>query len=165
LKEEVVIEVIKGIRKRAGGMQIVASFFFGSSIGILLGAGYLFFIIGTFDQVVSPIQIAFSLFSRLILITFAFYIVRIMMSVVTYNLGVSNDLYAKADSLALYKVAGSISLAELKEHLEVNHHKFEASKGFSGKDELDNILKIIKAVESKPNKPSNTDGDKAAAGS
>lgn len=165
MNEDALDTVTKSIRDRAKGMQRVASVYFGFSIGLLGGVGYLFFKIGAFDSTNSTIDVALSLLSRIVLITFTFYMIRIMMSVVTYNLGVSNDLFAKADALVLYKNNGTVSLKELKEHLEINNHKFQASKGFSGKDELENLVKIIKVVESKTNKSSNTDGGKSATGS
>lgn len=88
-----------------------------------------------------------------------------MMSVVTYNIGLSNDLYVKADSLDLYASSDEISLKDLREHLKVNYHKFEASKGFSGKDELENLVRIIKLLDAKPNNSNNSDGQKTAASS
>lgn len=169
MKTENLGKVVEGIRKRAAGMQRFASFFFGTSIGVLIGAAYLFSQVGLPESNESgyetAIAVSFSIFSRLIIVTFAFYVVRIMMSVVTYNLGLSNDLYAKADSLDLYAGSNEVSLKDLREHLEVNYHKFEASKGFSGKEELENLVKIIRVVDSKPNNSSNSDGKNTAAGS
>jgi len=164
LKEEALEGVIKGIRSRAKGMQRTAAFFFGGSVGVLLGAIVVFLKLGDINENYSVVLVVLSLFSRLFLTVFTFYVVRIMMSIVTYNIGLSNDLYAKADSLELYSPNGTISLNELKEHLEVNNHKFEASKGFSGKDEHENILKIMKNFQLKPEKSSEAGTDKSASG-
>lgn len=153
MKEDNISQVIQDLKKESEGMQKVAASFFLLAIMILFGTGFLFYKshlpqetlpIGTYS-----VQVAFSLFSRIALIIIAFYLVRLLMSVVSYNLALSNDLKAKALSLSLFKIDGTLSLNELYEHLGINHHIFEASKGFSGKDEMNVFLNALKVHSKK----------------
>lgn len=137
-------EVIKKIEKRATsyGHGATAGFFL--VILVLVGLGCLFYFIGFPEHKQSNVQfgveVAFNLTLKLALVVFAFYFIKLQMSVVSYNLALSNDLYAKAEALSLYSVDGKISLSDLYQHLSVNNHRFEALKDFSGNEEFGNLM-------------------------
>ncbi len=156
MKSENINSVITKIEKSAKGMQITATFFFILSLVVLVGSGYLFHISKmpalSESTVAFGIEVAFSLFTRLAILVVAFYLVRLLMSVVTYNLELSNDLSSQAHILELYNPDGGLSHNELYEIFNTNRHRFEASKGFSGGDEIDKLVKLAKAIDLGPNK-------------
>ncbi|HCE5203324.1 hypothetical protein WMY97_12205 [Vibrio diabolicus] len=147
--------VINGIEKRASGMQRVAAFYFVFAIGALIGAGFIFYNLEVPTQNDSDFKfgalIALNLFLRLAITVFAFYIVRLIMSIVSYNLSLSNDLFAKADSLYLISKNENISFSDLTEHMSVKHHRFHASEDFSGSAEFNTLISALKASGVKPN--------------
>jgi hypothetical protein len=162
-------EVIKKIEKRATSYAHGATAGFFLVILVLAGLGCLFYFIGfpepNDSNVQFGVEVVFNLTLKLSLVVFSFYFIKLQMSVVSYNLAISNDLFAKAEALSLYSVDGKISLSDLYKHLSVNNHRFEALKDFSGSEEFSNLMQIVNLVNSEPNKSSKKDGDKAAASS
>ncbi len=140
-------DVVKSYKERSNSMQRIAGFYFLLSLFVLTGSGILFFNIklpiGETSDSKYLIEMLFSLFSRLTIIVISFYLVRLLMSVVSYNLVLSNDMYTKANILLLYNSNGTLKIEDLKQLLDINNHKFNSSKGFSGKDELDSLTKIM----------------------
>lgn len=161
--------VIKKIEKRANAYNRGAAAGFLLIILVLIGLGSLFYFVGFPEPNDSNLQfgfeVAFNLVLKLALVVFAFYFIKLQMSVVSYNLALSNDLFAKAEALSLYSTEGKNSLNDLYHLLSVNDHKFEAPKDFSGSEEFNNLVRIINLVNPKPNKSSKKDGEKAAASS
>ena len=140
--------VVQKMRRRALGMQINASLFFGMSIGMLLVIAYLFLrgdISSLKDVGDSSSEIGFLNFAtRVTLILVVFYAVKILMGVVKYNLALSNDIYSKSDVLSLYHPEGSLTLEQLKDLLNVNHHELESAKSSLEVKDVERLLKAIK---------------------
>ena len=89
-------DVVKSYKERSNSMQRIAGFYFLLSLFVLTGSGILFFNIklpiGETSDSKYLIEMLFSLFSRLTIIVISFYLVRLLMSVVSYNLVLSNDM-------------------------------------------------------------------------
>lgn len=141
-------KVVKKMRWRAFSMQVNASIFFTLSICMLLGVAYLFLRVDASDLKYLGFDSSSNGFiyfgARVTLIIVVLYAVKILMGVVKYNLGLSNDIYSKSDVLQLYDPEGSLSLKELKDLLSVNHHELESAKSSLEVKDVERLVKAIK---------------------
>jgi hypothetical protein len=146
--------VVKKLEKRAKNYNLGASVGFVKVLIIFIALGCIFYSIGFPESNESNIQfgveVGFNLTLKLALVIFTFYFIKIQMTVIAYNVSLSNDLFAKAEALSLYSPEGKISLKELYEILSVKDHKFVAQNEFSGDKEIKNLMNMFNTQASKP---------------
>ena len=162
MNSDKVEDIIQKLEKRANSYARGASAGFFLVLLILIGLANSFYNIGFPEANDSNIQfgieVIFNLVLKISLVVFSFYFIKIQMSVVSYNLALSNDLYAKSEALALYLPDGKNSLNDLYQHLSVNDHKFGSSKDFSGAEEFNNLISAFKMASSESNNSSKKGG-------